>query len=192
LLGLGPVLYHARALGPWGANMPWRSVVSRSSQRLTAVRHLKIATQWMARKARMAMSHLYTTHVLQTCIRGPSGPASTLRGRGDLEGTESSFSPNVRSRRCSQVERAVLRQDAAVRRYGPRVIRTMRAQKPAPFPGIAHDVLAHLQLRRVVSGRDRAVTRQADGLTGASCRPGKHGRDFLCLAGAFRRLMRAR
>ena len=65
---------------------------------------------------------------------------------GDLEGRYFSFSPSVRSRRRSQVERAVLRQDAAVRRYAPRVIRTMRAQKSAPFPGIAHDVLARLHI----------------------------------------------
>ena len=65
---------------------------------------------------------------------------------GDLEGRYFSFSPSVRSRRRSQVERAVLRQDAAVRRDAPRVIRTMRAQKSAPFPGIAPDVLARLHI----------------------------------------------
>jgi hypothetical protein len=40
----------------------------------------------------------------------------------------------------------VLRQKAAVLRDAPRVIRIARAQKPTPFPGIARDVLAHLQL----------------------------------------------
>jgi hypothetical protein len=65
---------------------------------------------------------------------------------GDLAGTPVSFSPSVRRRRCSQAENDVLRQDAAVRRYAPRVIRTMCAQKPARFPGIARDVRASLQL----------------------------------------------
>jgi hypothetical protein len=57
-----------------------------------------------------------------------------------------SFSLSVRSMRCSQVGPDVRRQDAAVLRYEPRVIRTKRAQKTAPFPGRAPDVLARLQL----------------------------------------------
>jgi hypothetical protein len=65
----------------------------------------------------------------------------------DLEDTPVTFSPRVRRRRGSQVGRDVRRQDAAVRRYAPRVIRTTRAQKPAPFPGMARDVVAHLHLR---------------------------------------------
>jgi hypothetical protein len=36
------------------------------------------ATQGVARSARISMSHPYTNHVLQMCILGPSGPASTL------------------------------------------------------------------------------------------------------------------
>ena len=65
---------------------------------------------------------------------------------GDLQGTPVSFSPSVPRRRCPQVGQDVLRQDAAVLRSAPRIIRTMCAQKPAAFPGIARDVLAHLQL----------------------------------------------
>jgi hypothetical protein len=49
-------------------------------------------------------------------------------------------------RRCSQVGRDVSRQDAAVLRYAPRVIRTMCAQKSARFSRMARDVLAHLQV----------------------------------------------
>jgi hypothetical protein len=33
-----------------------------------------------------------------------------------------------------------------VRRYAPRIIRTMRAQRSPRFPGMARDVLAHLQI----------------------------------------------
>jgi site-specific recombinase XerD len=66
---------------------------------------------------------------------------------GDLEGSPVSFSPNVRRMRCSQVGRDVLRQDAAVRRYAHRVIRTTHAQQSTRFPGMARGVLAHLQLR---------------------------------------------
>jgi hypothetical protein len=55
-----------------------------------------------------------------------------------------SSSPRVRRRRCSQVGRDVLRQDAAVLRYASRVIRTMRAQKSAPFSSMARDVLTYL------------------------------------------------
>jgi hypothetical protein len=68
------------------------------------------------------------------CLGWCGASISPLYTEGDLEGMPASFSPSVRSRRCSQVERAVRRQDAAVRRSTPRVIRTMRAQKPAPFP----------------------------------------------------------
>jgi hypothetical protein len=57
-----------------------------------------------------------------------------------------SFSLSVRRRRCSQVGLDVLRQDAAVLRYAPRVIRIMCAQKSAWFSGEARDVLAHLHL----------------------------------------------
>jgi hypothetical protein len=52
---------------------------------------------------------------------------------GDLAGTPVSFSLSVRNMCCSQVEQDVLRQDAAVLRYAPRVIRTKRAQKFASF-----------------------------------------------------------
>jgi hypothetical protein len=65
---------------------------------------------------------------------------------GDLAGTPCWFSPSVRRQRCSQVGCDVLRQHAVVLRYAPRVIRTKRAQKSAPFPGRAPDVLARLQL----------------------------------------------
>jgi hypothetical protein len=65
---------------------------------------------------------------------------------GDLAGTSVSFSPSVRRMRCSQVGRNVLRQDAAVRRYAARVIRTMRAQPSTRFPGMALDVLAPLHI----------------------------------------------
>jgi hypothetical protein len=61
-------------------------------------------------------------------------------------GTPVLFSPSVRRRRCSQVGQDVLRQDAAVLRYVPRAIRIMHAQKSAPFPGRAPDVLARLHL----------------------------------------------
>jgi hypothetical protein len=65
---------------------------------------------------------------------------------GDLAGTPGSFSPSVRRRRCSQAGGDVLRQEAAVLRYASRVIRIMRAQKFAPFPGRAPDVLARLHI----------------------------------------------
>src|SRR5215510_870366 len=42
----------------------------------------------------------------------------------DLAGTSVLFSPSVRRRRCSQVGQDVLRQDALVLRYAPRVILT--------------------------------------------------------------------
>jgi hypothetical protein len=63
-----------------------------------------------------------------------------------MKGTESLFSPSVRRPRCSQVGGDVLRQDAAVRRYAPRGIRTMRAQQSALFAGRTLDVLAPLHL----------------------------------------------
>jgi hypothetical protein len=56
------------------------------------------------------------------------------------------FSPSVRRWRCSQVGRAVLRQNAPVRRYASRVIRTACAQKSAPFPGRVPDVRARLHV----------------------------------------------
>jgi hypothetical protein len=65
---------------------------------------------------------------------------------GDLAGTPVSFSPSVRRMRCSQAGRDVLRQEAAVRRYAPRVIRIIYAQKSAPFSRRAPDVLARLHL----------------------------------------------
>jgi len=65
---------------------------------------------------------------------------------GDLAGTSVSFSPSVRRQRGSQVGCDVLRQEAAVRRYAPRPIRTKRAQKPTPFSGKALHVLAHQQV----------------------------------------------
>jgi hypothetical protein len=45
----------------------------------------------------------------------------------------------------------VLRQDAAVLRYAPRLIRTMHAQQSAPFSRMALDVLARLQLIKDLS-----------------------------------------
>jgi hypothetical protein len=80
------------------------------------------------------------------CLCWCGASMSPFYTEGDLEGRYFSCSPSVRSRRRSQVERAVLSQDAAVRRYAPSVIRTIRAQKSAPFPGIAHDVLARRHL----------------------------------------------
>jgi pimeloyl-ACP methyl ester carboxylesterase len=65
---------------------------------------------------------------------------------GDLAGTPGSFSPSVRRMCCSQVGQGVLRQNAAVRRYMSRVIRTMRAQQSALFSRRAPNVLARLQL----------------------------------------------
>jgi hypothetical protein len=65
---------------------------------------------------------------------------------GDLAGTPGSFSPSVRRRRGSQVGQDVLRQDTAVRRHAPRLIRTKRAQQSPRFPGIARNVLAPLHL----------------------------------------------
>jgi hypothetical protein len=65
---------------------------------------------------------------------------------GDLERTPVLFSPSVRKMCCSQVGRAVLRQETAVRRYASRGIRTTCAQKALQFPGIARDVRAPLQL----------------------------------------------
>ena len=56
------------------------------------------------------------------------------------------FSPSVRRRCGSQVGQNVLRQNAAVRRYVPRVIRTTRAQQSTQFPGIPRDVLAPLHI----------------------------------------------
>jgi hypothetical protein len=47
---------------------------------------------------------------------------------------------------------AVLRKEAAVRRYAPRVIRSMGAQQSAWFSGEARDVLAPLQLPFTTSG----------------------------------------
>jgi hypothetical protein len=71
---------------------------------------------------------------------------SPLYSEGDLGDTKGSFSPSVRKMCCSQVGRDVLRQEAAIRRYAPRVIRTMRAQKVPRFPGMACDVLAPLHI----------------------------------------------
>jgi hypothetical protein len=59
------------------------------------------------------------------------------------------FSPSVRRQRCSQVGQDVLRQDALVLRYAPRVILTKPAQKLTPFSGRTLDVLAPLHLRAV-------------------------------------------
>jgi hypothetical protein len=56
------------------------------------------------------------------------------------------FAPSVRRPRCSQVGQDVRRQNAPVRRYAPRVIRTKRAQQSTQFPGITHDVLAPLHI----------------------------------------------
>jgi len=71
---------------------------------------------------------------------------SPFYSEGDLAGTPVSFSPSVRRMRGSQAERDVLRQDAPVRRYAPRVIRTKRAQQSTRFPGMALHVLAPLQI----------------------------------------------
>jgi hypothetical protein len=68
-----------------------------------------------------------------------------LRQRARL-GTPVLCSPSVRRRCCSQVGEDVLRQEATVLRYAPRVIRTKRAQQSTRFPGITHDVLAPLHL----------------------------------------------
>jgi hypothetical protein len=73
-------------------------------------------------------------------VMSPFDPA------GDLAGTPVLFSLSVRNMRCSQVEQDVLRQEAAVLRYASSVIRTKRAQKSAPFSGMAYDVLAPLQV----------------------------------------------
>ena len=71
---------------------------------------------------------------------------SPFSPEGDLRGTPVLFSPSVRRMRCSQVRCDVLRQEAAILKYAPLVIRTLCAQKPAPFPGMACDVLTPLQL----------------------------------------------
>jgi hypothetical protein len=65
------------------------------------------------------------------------------------------FSPSVRRRGGSQVGHDVLRQEAAVRRYAPRPIRTKRAQKSAPISRRALHVLAPLQLPGVLSTSNR-------------------------------------
>jgi hypothetical protein len=65
-------------------------------------------------------------------------------------GMPASFSLSVRRRCCSQVGQDVLRQDAVVLRYAPRVIRIMCAQQSAWFSGEARDVLAHLQLPEAI------------------------------------------
>jgi hypothetical protein len=96
---------------------------------------------------------------------------------GDLEGAESSFSPNVRSRRCSQAGRDVLKQSSAILRYTPRVIRTMRAQKSTRFAGMALDVLAHLQLSglpaaqlyRSLEDAGELLVRKMSGSLSANC-----------------------
>src|SRR5215510_13719916 len=69
----------------------------------------------------------------------------------DLAGTSVLFSPSVRRRRCSQVGQDVLRQDALVLRYAPRVILTKSAQKLTPFSGRTLDVLAPLQLQTAIN-----------------------------------------
>jgi hypothetical protein len=75
-------------------------------------------------------------------------------------GTPVLFSPRVRRRRCSQAGQDVLRQDAAVLRYVPRAIRIMHAQKSAPFPGRAPDVLARLQLATYFERSAAEIIRQ--------------------------------
>jgi hypothetical protein len=74
---------------------------------------------------------------------------SSFYTEGDLAGMPVLFSPSVRKMCCSQVGQDVLRQDAAVLRYAPRVIRTKRVQKSPPFSGRTLDVLAPLQLSDV-------------------------------------------
>jgi hypothetical protein len=71
---------------------------------------------------------------------------SPFYSEGNLAGTPVLFSLSVRRQRCSQVGGDVLRQDAVVLRFLPGVIRTKRAQKPTPFPGMAFDVLAPPQV----------------------------------------------
>src|SRR5688500_16186238 len=53
---------------------------------MTPVRHVKIATQGVARRARIAMPHPYTTHVLQTRSPGPSAPS--FKPAQKLSGTQ--------------------------------------------------------------------------------------------------------
>src|SRR5215510_7568730 len=93
-------------------------------------------------------------HLRRPCLawvgwgrRGRS-PFST---EDDLAGTSVLFSPSVRRRRCSQVGQDVLRQDALVLRYAPRVILTKSAQKLTPFSGRTLDVLAPLQLQTAIN-----------------------------------------
>jgi DDE superfamily endonuclease len=80
------------------------------------------------------------------CIGWVEASRSPFSIDGDLAGTSVSFSPSVRTMRCSQVEQDVLRQAAAVLRYTPRLIRTKRAQQSTPFSGRTLDVLAPLHL----------------------------------------------
>jgi hypothetical protein len=80
------------------------------------------------------------------CAPSKSELNTEIWTEGDLAGTPVSFSLSVRNMCCSQVEQDVLRQDAAVLRYAPRVIRTKRAQQSAPFSGRTLDVRAPLHL----------------------------------------------
>ena len=60
--------------------------------------------------------------------------------------------------RGSQVGRAVLRQEMAVRRHAPCFIRTMRAQQSAWLSGEACDVLAPLEVgERLILGGHAAI-----------------------------------
>jgi hypothetical protein len=101
------------------------------------------------------------------CLCWCGASMSPFDTEGDLEGRYVSFSPSVRSRRGSQAGCAVLRQDATVRRYAPRVIRTMRAQPSALFPGIAHAVLARRHLSPDVQ-QNLPLSAVAQGDTGGS------------------------
>jgi hypothetical protein len=101
---------------------------------------------------------------------------SPFHPEGDLAGTSVSFSPSVRKMCCSQIGQDVLRQDAAVLRYAPRVIRTKRAQKSPPFSGRTLDVLAPLhvlvvgyvgmQCRAILWNPTAGTTEVVGGITG--------------------------
>jgi hypothetical protein len=84
------------------------------------------------------------------CVCWLGSSMSPFYADGDLAGTPGSFSPSVRRMRCSQAGQAVRRQDTAVRRHAPRLIRIMRAQKSVPFPGRTLDVLAPLHIEQQV------------------------------------------
>jgi hypothetical protein len=113
----------------WACPAPWMSIILHNRDIRSLLSDRALAS---------------SLHVLGWC----GASMSPFYSEGDLAGRPASFSQSVRKRHCSQVGRDVLRQDAAVRRYAPRDIRTKRAQKVPRFPGIARDVLAPLQIGR--------------------------------------------